>query len=167
MARLGVRAPCVGIVLALGALFTACGDTSDPPADAGPDAAPDAALASLVAPPNITWWNPTTGAYESGTTGFVRFCSSTLAARSAFYDKDSKTGTKRTILMNGEENGALGRAFAHVVTGPNAGTSYELPRLGKLSFENAVPNLATGRLTTFTPAAAPGITHLFRVQVRP
>ena len=95
----------------------------------------------------VNLWNPTSGAYEPGTTGFVRFCSSTLAARSAFYDKESKTGTKRTILMNGEENGSLGRAFAHVIGGPNAGTTYELPRLGKLSFENAVPNPATGRLT--------------------
>jgi hypothetical protein len=89
-------------------------------------------------------WNPTTDAYAPGTTSFARFCSATLPDRSAFYDKATKTGTKRRIFMNGEENGPLGRAFAHIVTGPDAGTSYELPRLGKLSFENAVPNPATG-----------------------
>src|SRR5258705_5344328 len=89
-------------------------------------------------------WNSTTSAYELGTTNFARFCSSTLPQRSAFYAKATKTGTKRRILMNGEENGALGRAFAHIATGPNAGSSYELPRLGKLSFENAIPNPATG-----------------------
>jgi hypothetical protein len=94
-----------------------------------------------------TLWNPSTGSYEPGTTSFVRFCSATLPQRSAFYDKETKTGTKRRIFVNGEENGSVGRAFAHIVNGPNAGTSYELPRLGKLSFENAVPNPATGRLT--------------------
>jgi Bacterial protein of unknown function (DUF839) len=40
--------------------------------------------------------------------------------------------------MNGEETGDEGRAFAHVVTGPGAGTSYELPSLGRLSYENSV-----------------------------
>ena len=85
-------------------------------------------------------WNPTSSAYEAGTTRFARFCSATLPQRSAFYDKATKTGTKRRLYMNGEENGSAGRAFAHIVSGPNAGTSYELPRLGRLSFENAVPN---------------------------
>ena len=109
-------------------------------------------------------WNPPTSAYALGTTGFARFCSSTLPQRSAFYDKASKTGTKRRILMNGEENGALGRAFAHVVSGPNAGTSYELPRLGKLSFENAVPNPATGIKTLLAASddfALPGGGELY------
>ena len=89
-------------------------------------------------------WNPTSSAYEAGTTRFARFCSATLPQRSAFYDKATKTGTKRRLYMNGEENGSAGRAFAHIVSGPNAGTSYELPRLGRLSFENAVPNPASG-----------------------
>jgi hypothetical protein len=40
--------------------------------------------------------------------------------------------------MNGEESGAEGRAFAHIVTGTEAGTTYELPRLGKFSWENAI-----------------------------
>jgi len=89
-------------------------------------------------------WNPTSSTYSIGTTSFARFCSATLPQRSAFYDKDTRTGTKRRIFMNGEENGSAGRAFAHIASGPDAGTSYELPRLGRLSFENAVPNPATG-----------------------
>lgn len=40
--------------------------------------------------------------------------------------------------MNGEEGGTEGRAFAHFVTGPEAGTSYELPGLGKAAWENIV-----------------------------
>lgn len=42
--------------------------------------------------------------------------------------------------MNGEENGTEGRALAHIATGPEMGTSYELPALGKFSWENAVAN---------------------------
>jgi hypothetical protein len=39
--------------------------------------------------------------------------------------------------MSGEEIGADGRVFAHIATGPEAETSYELPRLGKFSWENS------------------------------
>jgi hypothetical protein len=109
-------------------------------------------------------WNPTTSTYALGTTSFARFCSATLPQRSAFYDKETKTGTKRRIFMNGEENGPAGRAFAHIVTGPNAGTSYELPRLGRLSFENAVPNPATGIKTLIAASddfALPGGGELY------
>ena len=46
--------------------------------------------------------------------------------------------------MDGEEvtndpiTGNGGRAFAHIVTGPGAGISYELPYLGEFAWENAV-----------------------------
>ncbi|HWW61660.1 MAG TPA: hypothetical protein VN181_09855, partial [Thermoanaerobaculia bacterium] len=46
------------------------------------------------------------------------------------------------IFMNGEEV-AEGRAFAHLMDG----TSYELPRLGHMLFENVVANPATGAKT--------------------
>jgi hypothetical protein len=49
--------------------------------------------------------------------------------------------------MNGEENAQIGRAFAHLITGPSAGHTYELPRLGKASWENAVACPAEGQLT--------------------
>jgi hypothetical protein len=42
--------------------------------------------------------------------------------------------------MNGEEAGTEGRAYAHILTGSAAGTSYELPLIGKYSFENVVAN---------------------------
>ena len=42
--------------------------------------------------------------------------------------------------MNGEESGAEGRTFAHVVTGAQGGSSYELPYLGRMAFENSVAN---------------------------
>ena len=71
---------------------------------------------------------------------FGRFCSADLPAVSAFYNMATSLGTQERIFMNGEESGAEGRAFGHISTGPNAGTTYELPALGKFSWENAVAN---------------------------
>lgn len=68
--------------------------------------------------------------------GFGRFCSADLPAVSAF--SHGGLGTTERIFMNGEEIGDPGRAFGHIVTGPNAGKSYELPRLGDFSWENSV-----------------------------
>ena len=71
-------------------------------------------------------------------TAFNRFCAADLPIVSAFYNAKSGLGTQSRIFMNGEESGAEGRAFAHIVTGTEAGTTYELPRLGKFSWENAI-----------------------------
>jgi hypothetical protein len=46
-------------------------------------------------------------------------------------------GTRDRIYMGGEEV-TEGRAWARVATGPHAGEAWQLPRLGRLSFENAV-----------------------------
>lgn len=54
----------------------------------------------------------------------------------AFYRAVNRKGTLSRIFMNGEESGPEGRAFAHFVSGADAGTSYELPALGKASWEN-------------------------------
>jgi hypothetical protein len=83
-------------------------------------------------------YNPVTQTYSAGTTAFGRFCSADLPAVTAFYNAASGNGTQNRIYMNGEEVGSEGRAFAHIATGPAAGTSYELPYLGKFSWENSV-----------------------------
>ncbi|MBK8121275.1 MAG: hypothetical protein IPK39_20560 [Sulfuritalea sp.] len=49
--------------------------------------------------------------------------------------------------MNGEENGNEGRAFGFVATGSNKGKVYELPYLGKFSWENSVANPYSGDKT--------------------
>jgi Bacterial protein of unknown function (DUF839) len=67
-----------------------------------------------------------------------RLCSADLAQPSAFYDRSSGKGYTGRIFMDGEEVGPKGRAFAHIVSGPGAGISYELPSLGKFSWENAL-----------------------------
>ncbi len=79
---------------------------------------------------------------------FSRYCSADLAPFSAFYNSNTGLGTQNRIFTNGEETttrfprfqtGELqsGRAMAHVASGPEAGITYELPYLGKTSWENS------------------------------
>lgn len=68
---------------------------------------------------------------------FNRFCSGNLPLPTAFYNPATGKGTESRIYMNGEEGG-LGRAFAHIATGPEKGTTYELPYLGYFPWENSV-----------------------------
>ena len=73
-----------------------------------------------------------------------RFCSGDLAKTGAYYYRG--LGTRERIYLNGEEisilqNGLLidqGRAWARVATGKHSGEAIELPRLGRMGFENAV-----------------------------
>lgn len=67
-----------------------------------------------------------------------RLCSADLPDQSAFYDHKTKLGFKGRIFLSGEEDRNGGRAFAHIVSGAENGTSYELPYLGKFSWENVV-----------------------------
>ncbi|MGZ8155618.1 MAG: alkaline phosphatase PhoX [Burkholderiales bacterium] len=83
-------------------------------------------------------WNPSTGLHEPATTPMGRLCSADLPKATAFYNSRTDKGYSGRIFMNGEELGAEGRAFAHIVTGPGAGLTYELPSLGKFSWENSV-----------------------------
>ena len=85
----------------------------------------------MASPDGASWSNGTT-------TAFSRFCSGDLAADTAF--RSGTTGYNGRIYLAGEESGAEGRAFAHIVTGAEAGRVYELPSLGNLSFENVVAN---------------------------
>lgn len=85
-------------------------------------------------------WNTSTDEYVvgSGALSYLnRFCSADLPETSAFYNAVTGLGTTERIFMNGEET-TNGRAFAHVVTGAGAGTSWELPWLGKFAWENSV-----------------------------
>lgn len=91
--------------------------------------------------------NAGTGYTLTPAVSFTRFCSADLPAVSAFYNSATGLGTQNRIFMNGEESGIEGRAFAHIVTGADAGKSYELPGLGKASWENAVASSNTGTKT--------------------
>jgi len=93
----------------------------------------------------VATWDGAAAAYRAPASGVVlgRFCSADLPAPSALYNAASGKGYAGRIFMDGEEVGAEGRAFAHLLSG----TSYELPALGKFSWENSVANPATGDRT--------------------
>jgi secreted PhoX family phosphatase len=88
-----------------------------------------------------------------------RLCSADLAPQEAFYDRRSGAGYKPPLFVSGEEVGAEGRAFAHA----EGGISWELPSLGKFSWENAVANPATGRTTVVvgTDDSTPGQIYVY------
>jgi hypothetical protein len=101
---------------------------------------------------NVNIWNGSSyttynAANPSTQAAFNRLCSADLPAVSAFYNSATGFGTQERIFMNGEESGTEGRAFAHIATGPNAGTTYELPWLGKFSWENTVASPVAGNKT--------------------
>lgn len=88
----------------------------------------------------VQLWDVATGSYFSTTTAFDRLCSSDLPVQTAFFNSGSGLGTTELIYLTGEERDFEGRPFATIVTGPNAGTAFELPFLGNLAFENVVAN---------------------------
>jgi hypothetical protein len=87
---------------------------------------------------DVRLWNGTDFVASPGTV-FNRFCSADLAPVTAFFNPATGLGfdTGR-IFLDGEESGPGGHAFAHLAAGQQHGTSYELPRLGHISWENAV-----------------------------
>ncbi|WP_050995201.1 alkaline phosphatase PhoX [Bradyrhizobium liaoningense] len=78
---------------------------------------------------------------------FNRFCSADLADSGAFYNAQTGLGFDGRLYLTGEEGGVEGRAFAHVVGGPQDGNSYELAWLGNMAYENVVANAHTGDKT--------------------
>jgi hypothetical protein len=82
------------------------------------------------------------------TAAFARFCSANLASQKAFSHRGK--GTRHRIFMNGEEsNPTYQRGLAHVVTGPDAGTTYVLPwaASANASWENLLANPHSGERT--------------------
>lgn len=109
----------------------------------------------------VATWNRNTRRYSSPAKGVVlrRFCSADLPARGAFFDAATGTGYDGRIFTNGEESGPEGRGFAHLMDG----TSYELPRMGRSSWENVVANPASGENTIVVALAdiMPGALHVY------
>jgi hypothetical protein len=93
----------------------------------------------IANPSSLFVWNGS--AWSPGVTAFDRLCSADLAAPGAF--SFGWLGTANRIYLNGEETAPSssadhGRVFAHVLTGPDANKTFELPALGKAAVENAV-----------------------------
>ncbi len=112
----------------------------------------------------VNVWNTSTSAYELGANViFNRFCSADMAATTAFFNSATGNGTQERLFLTGEESGAEGRAFANIVTGANAGVTYQLPRMGRLSFENAVanPNPSDKTIVVGTDDTTPGQVYVY------
>ena len=111
----------------------------------------------------VLTWQGGTFADTTGATVFNRFCSGDLPPLTGFYNPVSRKGFDGLIFMNGEEAGAEGRAFGHVVTGEEKGTTYELPYLGKFSWENSVahPNAGDKTLVVGLDDSSPGQVYLY------
>jgi hypothetical protein len=108
-------------------------------------------------------WNPGTSTFAPGISALSRLCSADMPAVSALYNSKTGKGYTGRIFISGEESGNEGRAFAHIVTGPGAGTSYELPSLGKLSFENqlASPHEQDKTVVVSTDDSTPGQVYVY------
>ena len=95
----------------------------------------------------VATWNVATGSWNAPAKGVAmsRLCSADLPVVSALYDATSGLGYAGRIYLNGEEVSPSqeGRAFAHLMDG----TSYELPALGKASWENLLARPEAGTRT--------------------
>lgn len=95
---------------------------------------------------------------------FSRFCSADLAAKSAFFNKATRKGTKQRIFLNGEESApTYQRGVAHVATGPDKGSSYVLPwtELAHGAWENLLANPYSGDKTVVIGTADGGTNGLY------
>lgn len=109
-------------------------------------------------------WDTVTSTFtDSSAEAFTRFCSADLPPLAAFFNATTGKGYNGRIFLNGEESGNEGRAFAHIVTGANAGTSYQLPFLGRFSWENALahPNAGDKTIVVGTDDTTPGQVYVY------
>jgi hypothetical protein len=86
-------------------------------------------------PNHVFLWDTPSGRYVRGTTQWERHCSGDLPEQSAFLAHGQ--GTRERLYLCGEEV-SEGRGWARVATGEHIGEVWQLPRLGRLAFENAV-----------------------------
>lgn len=89
---------------------------------------------------NVRIWDPATEQFTTSLNEvFSRFCSGDLPPVSAFYNAVTGRGfNEGRIFMNGEESGDEGRGFGHVILGRGNSATYQLPYLGRFSWENSV-----------------------------
>ena len=87
---------------------------------------------------HVFLWDSIHEEYTQGSTQWQRLCSADLPAESALFG--SGRGTRERIFFDGEEvsDPTSARAWARIVTGPHAGEAWQLPRLGRMAYENVV-----------------------------
>jgi hypothetical protein len=92
-----------------------------------------------------------------------RLCSADLPDGSAFFDAASGLGSSERIFTDGEEIGDEGRQFGTVVTGPDAGSAYNLGALGRANWENSVakPDAGTATIVAELDDSTPGQVYFY------
>jgi len=93
-------------------------------------------------------WTPAGYVLAPGVT-FSRFCSADLPAKSALYNAATGKGFDGRLFLDGEENGAEGRGFAHALDG----NSYELPWLQIVALEDIGDQAALGKIWHYDPTS--------------
>jgi hypothetical protein len=85
----------------------------------------------------IFTWNNTSKAFQdtTGATVFTKLCSANLPPQVALFDKANGRGYSGRVFFDGEET-SEGRAFMHLISGAQKGTSYQLPYMGHSAWEN-------------------------------
>jgi len=112
----------------------------------------------------VAKWNAATGAWDApGADVITRLCSADLAPTIGLFNSASGKGTQDRIFISGEETGAEGRAFAHMVTGADAGTSFQLAHAGRFSWENGLVQPFESDTTSMlgTDDTTPGQVYLY------
>jgi len=110
-----------------------------------------------------TGWNPS----NANLNGIGRYCSGDLADATAYSWTDPTNGqvfgTSERLYLAGEEIGAPGRVFGHVITGQNKGQTWELPHLGDFSWENAIASPTSQRKTVVVgfDDSSPGSVYVY------
>ncbi len=99
----------------------------------------------------------------TGSQALNRLCSGDMPERVAFWPDATPSSDEPYIYLSGEEVGAFGRAFAHVVSGPEQRVSYDLPSLGKFSWENALarPYASPWTVVVGIDDASPGQVYVY------
>jgi hypothetical protein len=91
---------------------------------------------------NIGVWTANGWEYRNNV-AISRLCSADLPLISAFYNAETGKGFDGRLFMNGEESGAEGLAYAHALDG----MSWQLPWLGRFSWENSLAHPQAGDKT--------------------
>src|SRR5262245_34693382 len=96
-----------------------------------------------ASPTDVYTFDKSALVWVTGADAWERLCSGDLAAQSAFQYRGF--GTTKRMFLDGEETRVpftsdYGRAYAHVATGPDHDQTWELPALGRMSYENLLAN---------------------------
>jgi len=99
--------------------------------------------------PHVRWVRGVEG-WERAPAGqaFARLNGLDLPRAGTFWETASQRGAQEGILLGGEEDANGGAAFAHVLEGAYAGSTWELPAFGSLRYENLLAQPVTSSKTT-------------------